>query len=100
MSSWANLLIVSGGRYDLSHYNGGTGVLYDDLFWGPARAEAFIRATRPVDPSDWMGETASEGGAVLDLDRRVLCWFGGEDIKYDVCLRRLYLRVMAQLWPG
>ena len=37
---------------------------------------------------------------MLDPNRRVLLWFGCEDIMYDVLLRRTYLRVMAQIWPG
>ena len=43
MSSLANLLIGSGTSLDLYHYNGGSAVLYDDLFWG----------RRTPSPSGW-----------------------------------------------
>ena len=100
MSSYANLLIGSGTSFDLYHYNGGSNVLYDDLFWGPVYAESFIRSAGRMSDPDWLDEMAADGGAVMDLGCRVVIWFGGEHIEYDVPLRRAYLRVMSRLWSG
>ena len=47
MSSLANLLIVSGNGYELYKYNGGSGVLHDDLFLGSGLRRA-IHSCEPA----------------------------------------------------
>lgn len=71
-----------------------------DLFWGPKWAEAFIRAQQPRGITEWLDEIWAEGGAVLDLDTRVLLFFGGEDIYGDIPLRRGFWSMMATPWEG
>jgi hypothetical protein len=100
MGQRANLLIVSGGSYEMYYTHHRANTLDHDLFWGPDYAVGFIRAQRPVDRSQWLDDVWAEGGAVMDLDRRVLLWFGGEDVMYEVVLRRVHLELMAHLWPG
>jgi hypothetical protein len=96
----ANLILVEGGAYRLFYSHWCANTLPRDLFWGPAHAAAFIRIQRAVDDSDWLEEVWAEGGAVLDLDRKYFLLYGGEDMPYDVPLRRVYLEVLAKVWKG
>ncbi len=99
MGQRANLLIVTGGAYELCYTHHRANTLDHDLFWGPDYALGFIRAQRRVTDADWLNDVWAEGGAVMDLDRRVLLWFGGEGVLYEVPLRRAHTRLMAASWP-
>ncbi len=61
---------------------------------------AFIRIQREVDESAWLDEVWAEGGALLDLDRKQFLLYGGEEVLYNVPLRRGYLELLAQVWNG
>ena len=100
MGQRANLLIVTGGSYEMYYTHHRANTLDHDLFWGPDYALGFIRAQRRVDPSEWLDDVWAEGGAVMDLDRRSLLWFGGEDVMCDVPYRRMHQRLMADVWAG
>ncbi len=100
MGQRANLLIVTGGAYELCYTHHRANTLDHDLFWGPDYALGFIRAQRRVTDADWLNDVWAEGGAVMDLDRRVLLWFGGEGVLYEVPLRRAHTRLMAAVWAG
>src|SRR5206468_1193034 len=65
-------------------------------------AAAFIRCQGPSGggPSWWLDDCDAEGGVVLDMDRRVLLLYGGEDLLFDVPLRRLFLRLLGHVWKG
>ena len=98
----ANLLVVERpGSYELYYSHWRANALDQDLFWGPEVALASIRAHVSVaEGAEWLDERWCEGGAVLDLARRHLLWFGGEDVMYDVLLRRVLQGVMRERWPG
>jgi hypothetical protein len=96
----ANLIVVRGGGYDLYYSHWAANTLPRDLFWGPAHAIAFARAQRPAGADGGLDDVWAEGGAVIDPDARVLRSFGGEDLAYDVPLRRLYLELLAAVWDG
>lgn len=99
MGQRANLVIVpEGGRYELYYSHWRANTLDSDLFWGPAVALDFIRRQQPT--TEWLDERWCEGGAVMDLPRRHLLWFGGEDTHFDVHVRRVLLELMRQFWPG
>lgn len=98
MSSRANLLIIDDGRHDLRFGRYAAQTLTRSLFWGPQFAIDFIRCHDRVE--EWLDETWCEGGAVIDSDRQVLTFFGGEDIKYEIELRNFYLRLLAFNWKG
>ena len=100
MGQRANLLLRREGRTELFYTHWRANTLDSDLFWGPAAAEAFIRAQRSEsEGAAWLDEVWAEGGAVVDFDRRVLLWFGGEEGECDVPLRRVHLALMRELWP-
>lgn len=98
MGQRANLAIVERGKYQLFYNHWCANTLTRDLFWGPEYAVKFIRIQRKVDDSGWLDEVWAEGAAVVDIDRRVLLLFGGEDVLYDVPLRRVYLDCLRRVW--
>ncbi len=61
---------------------------------------AFIRIQRAVDESGWLDDVWAEGGALLDLERKDLLLYGGQDLLHDVPLHRTYLELLAQVWNG
>ena len=100
MGQRANLLIVEEGQYQLFYSHWCANTLTRDLFWGPEHAVKFIRMQREVDESSWLDEVWAEGAAVVDLDNQVLLLFGGEDVPYDVPLRRVYLDCLRRVWKA
>ena len=100
MGQRANLVLVDASKRQLFYSHWCANTLPRDLFWGPDHALAFIRIQRPVGGSGWLDDVWAEGAAVLDLDRKCLVLYGGEDILYDVPLRRTYLALLVQVWTG
>jgi hypothetical protein len=121
----ANIIVIQDGKYDLYYCHWCAVSLPADLFWGPEPAVAFARnqldarslgpeipmrrpdissrsVGEPREPGaqGWLDDQWAEGGAVIDLDYRVLILFGGDDISCDVPLRRLYLELLRQVWSG
>jgi len=100
MGQRANLIIVEHGRHRLYYNHWCANRLDCDLFWGPDHAAAFVRLQDEVGDDKWLDDIWAEGGAVLDRDRSVLLFFGGEDVLRDVPLRRLYLELVGRVWKG
>jgi hypothetical protein len=100
MGSRANLVLVENGAHRLFYSHWAANTLDRDLFWGPEHVRQFMLIQREVSPDDWLGESWAEGGALLDLDRRRFMLFGGEDIRWDIQLRRIYLGLLRQVWDG
>lgn len=100
MGQRANLILAEGDEYRLFYSHWCANSLPRNLFWGPEHALAFIRIQRAVDDSGWLDEVWAEGGALLDLGRKHFLLYGGEDLLYDVPLRRMYLKLLAQVWDG
>ena len=70
-----------------------------DLFWGPIPTLEFVRSQPRVALHAPLGEDEQcDGAALLDLTTRTLTWFGGEDERLDVPLRRVHLRLMRAVW--
>ncbi|MCE5268252.1 MAG: hypothetical protein LLG00_10245 [Planctomycetaceae bacterium] len=98
MGQRANLVIVENGDYRLYYSHWCANTLPRDLFWGPDYAIAFIQAQRELNKSDWLDDVWAEGAAVVDRDKNVLLFYGGEDVLFDVPLRRVYLQMLARVW--
>ncbi len=98
MGQRANLILVQNKQYDLFYSHWAANTLPQDLFWGPDFAMAFIKIQRRVDESGWLDDIWAEGGAVVDQDTRQLLLFGGEDIRFDVPLRRVYIELLGKVW--
>jgi hypothetical protein len=97
----ANLVIVRRQDWRLYYDHWCASRLDIELFWGPRLAAAFIEQREPVSDRDgWLDEVWCEGAAVLDEDHKVLVWYGGEDIIYDIPRRRAFLDLMRCQWHG
>jgi hypothetical protein len=97
----ANLVVIERGKRTLYYDHWCANRLDVELFWGPRLALEFVRQRDPVEePDGWLDTIWCEGAAILDLDRTTLLWFGGEDILYDIPLRRAQLRLMRIPWQG
>jgi hypothetical protein len=99
MGQRANLVIVERGKWKLYYDHWCANRLHIELFWGPDIATEYIEQRQPcVDREDWLDEVWCEGGAIVDYDRKVLVWYGGEDILNDIPLRRAFLLLLGQQW--
>ncbi len=100
MGQRANFVVINNGQWKLYYDHWIANRLENEPFWGPEYATQLIESMHlQEDKFDWLDETWCEGGAVLDLDSKILVWFGGEDIVYDIFLRKSYLTLMESNWP-
>lgn len=100
MGQRANLVLVEDGKQTLYYNHWCANTLDMDLFWGPEYATDFIRIQREVDETGWLDSVWAEGAVVLDHDKKILLFYGGEDTLYEIPLRRVYLRLLARVWQG
>ncbi len=100
MGQRANLIIIENREYSLYYSHWCANTLTKDLFWGAELAIEFVRLQREVDESGWLDDVWAEGAAVIDCDKCVLLLFGGEDLRYDVQLRRVYLEMLRRVWQS
>jgi hypothetical protein len=100
MGQRANLIVTQQGLTEVFYTHWRANTLPCDLFWGPTYSTAFARSQKKVDVSELLDEVWAEGGAVIDLDRKFLLLFGGEDLCYDLSTRRLFLRLLKNRWEG
>ncbi len=100
MGQRANFIIIQNHEYQLYYSHWGANTLTKDLFWGVEHAISFVRLQREVGDSGWLDDIWGEGAAVIDCDNNVLLLFGGEDLLYDVPLRRTYLDLLHRTWDS
>lgn len=67
------------------------------LVAGPDRCWNSIQRLAPG--NELLNNVWAEGGLLLDRDQRRLLFWGGEEIKYTPCLRRVFLPALRLLWP-
>ena len=104
MGSRANFIFVdeaASAGYELFYNHWAGNSLDCSLFWGPEHAAESIRSQKPVDPAEgWLDTDWAEGGALFDPAAKTFVLFGGEDIDYDLPLRRAYMKLLAIPWAG
>lgn len=98
MGQRANLITVENGEYTIRYDHWCANRLDKILFWGIGYALEYFEAQDKVGEEGWLDDVWAEGGAVIDLDRKHLLWWGGEDIIYDLFLRRVYLKLQIKIW--
>lgn len=98
MGQRANYVIVGDGGFELFYSHWGANQVVRDFFWGPEHALAFVRAQDPT--GEWLDEIWCEGGALVDVPKKTLLVFGGENLCYDPLLRRVTLASMQRVWAG
>jgi hypothetical protein len=99
MGNRANIVIVENHDWRLyySHWAGGR--ILDALIGGPDAALRYVRSLRHCAKTEWTDPMWSDGGALIDLDRRRLLFFGDE-VMVEMPIRRAMMTVLAELWPG
>src|SRR5437016_476407 len=100
MGQRANLITIENGEYVLRYDHWCANRLDDILFWGPSFALEYFVEQDEVEEEGWLDELWAEGGAILDLDKKYLIFWGGEEILHDVALRRTYLNLQKRIWNG
>ncbi|MEZ4462592.1 MAG: hypothetical protein R3E66_23270 [bacterium] len=97
MGHRANYVIREDGRISLYYGQWGALTVPEDIFWGPAEAEKFIRKQQVVSPLQWLDDVWGEGGVALNKDTKCITLFGGEIITYEP-YRSTFLKLMKALW--
>ncbi|MDH6197037.1 hypothetical protein M2272_003690 [Mycobacterium frederiksbergense] len=97
MGNRANFVIVENGKWQLyySHWAGCR--MLDALAFGPEFAVQYIRALRVCGPAEWTDPLWADGGAVVDIDRKRLLFFGDE-LMCDMPIRRAMMNVLGITW--
>lgn len=99
MGNRANIVVVENHDWQLyySHWAGCR--IVDALIGGPDAAVRYVRSLRQCAKTEWTDPMWADGGALIDLDRRRLLFFG-ESLMVDMPIRRALMPVLAELWPG
>lgn len=102
MGHRANLVIVDESGYQLYYCHWCAISIPFSIFWGPEIALEFIRQQRALeaDETGWLDTVWAEGGVLVDVPRQQVFFYGGENLPYDIPLRRLYLALVRQVWTG
>ncbi|WP_245848632.1 hypothetical protein [Mycobacterium palustre] len=72
--------------------------ILDALIGGPELALRYAQSLRRCPKDQWVDPLWADGGAVVDLDRRRLLFFGDE-LMVDMAERRALMRVLGAVWP-
>ncbi|CAN5230388.1 hypothetical protein BH09ACT8_BH09ACT8_56360 [soil metagenome] len=99
MGNRANIVVVENHDWQLyySHWAGCR--MLDALIGGPDSALRYVRSLRHCPKTQWTDPLWADGGALIDLDRRRLLFFG-EELMVEMPIRRALMAVLAELWPG
>lgn len=98
MGNRANMVVVEDGEWAL-HYAHWAGCrMLDALAFGPEHAVRYIRAHEEQPARGWTDPLWADGGALVDLDRRRMLFFG-EELATTMNERRAMLDVLPLMWP-
>jgi hypothetical protein len=98
MGNRANFVIVKDQNWQLyySHWAGWR--ILDALIGGPELALRYAQSLRQCAKDQWVAPVWADGGAVVDLDRRRVLFFGDE-LMVEMPERRALMSVLAAAWP-
>ncbi|BBX74913.1 hypothetical protein [Mycobacterium shinjukuense] len=98
MGNRANFVIVEDQDWQLyySHWAGCR--MLDALIAGPEYALRYAQSLRRCAKDEWVNPLWADGGAVVDLDRRRVLFFGDE-LMVEMRERRAVMSVLAAVWP-
>lgn len=99
MGARANYVIIEGGAIDIYYSHWGAMDVPAVVVDGPVATRAYIRDEAPTTDS-LMDDIWAEGGILLDMDRRALLFFGGENIRFSPPWQRILLHMMRPIWQG
>ncbi|WP_343572025.1 hypothetical protein [Mycobacterium sp.] len=97
MGNRANFVIVKDQDWQLyySHWAGCR--MLDALIAGPEFALRYAQSLRRCAKDQWVDPLWADGGAVVDLDRRRVLFFG-EELMVQMCERRALMSALATVW--
>ncbi len=98
MGNRANFVVVKDQDWQLyySHWAGSR--MLDALIGGPELALRYAQSLRQCAKDQWVDPLWADGGAVVDLDRRRVLFFGDE-LMVEMPERRAMMGVLAAVWP-
>jgi hypothetical protein len=99
MGNRANFVIVKDQDWRLFYSHWGGCRMLDALIGGPELALRYAASLRRCNKDEWCDPTWADGGAVVDLDRRRVLFFG-EPLMVSMNERRALMDVLATVWPG
>ena len=99
MGNRANFVIVKDQDWQLYYSHWGGCRMLDALIGGPELALRYAASLRRCEKDEWCDPTWADGGAVVDLDRRRVLFFG-EPLMVEMNERRALMEVLATVWPG
>lgn len=99
MGARANYVIIEDGAIDIYYSHWGAMYVPEVVIDGPEATRAYIRDEAPTTGS-LMNDIWAEGGILLDMDRRSLLFFGGENIRFSPPWQRIFLHMMRSVWQG
>ena len=95
MGHRANYVLKYDSHCELYYAHWGAQVIDRDLFWGPERAERFIKMQTPA--TEVLSEVWCEGGAGLDFEQQKLVIFGGLGL-WEPFKRAAWLSLVRESW--
>jgi len=98
MGNRANFVIVKDQDWQLYYSHWGGCRILDALIGGPELALRYAASLRRCEKNDWCDPSWADGGAVVDLDRRRVLFFG-EPLMVSMNERRALMDVLATVWP-
>ncbi|MGW4248178.1 hypothetical protein [Nocardia sp. NPDC004722] len=100
MGARANFVLIDGDGPRLHYSHWAADTIASVLIAGPDPACRFIDAQRLCDPAtDWLDDVWCEGGAVVDLTKRELVYFG-DQLLWEVPEKLVFSLLLARTWPG
>jgi hypothetical protein len=98
MGNRANFVIVKDQDWQLYYSHWGGCRMLDALIGGPELALRYAASLRRCEKNEWCDPMWADGGAVVDLDRRRVLFFG-EPLMVEMNERRALMDVLASVWP-
>ncbi|NVN50311.1 hypothetical protein [Mycolicibacterium hippocampi] len=99
MGNRANFVIVKDQDWQLYYSHWGGCRMLDALIGGPGLALRYAASLRQCEKDAWCDPGWADGGAVVDLDRHRVLFFG-ESLMVEMNTRRALMRVLATVWSG
>jgi hypothetical protein len=99
MGARVNYVLIEGGVISVYYSKWGAMEVPAVVIDGPEATRAYIRDEGPTTDS-LLDDIWAEGGILLDLDRRALLFFGGENITFAPSWQRILLHMMRRVWQG
>jgi hypothetical protein len=96
MGSQLETTVIRNGEEKTFRLSVGGDTFETHVFWG---LEYVLRCLQGCEVVDYPVYTA-EGGGVVDFDRKLILWYGGQVMCYDASFRRAFRTLAIRNWSG